>query len=209
MLKPILTFSAVLFLSACALAPVKQIPAEVRGHQRVNFFAGGQTVAAFKAVGRMNDFELEGVLRIQKIGEEDFDIKVLSGGSYRVLHANVTPQGIAYLYLFPEADTGLARGRINQLLNLLVSDPGAYQNVRLKGKELTVTYEGKDAKTRLLYQTDQVYPYAAKTITLLNTADLFYSQYAPANAQGDVQVPHELIYKDGNIELELALISLK
>ena len=209
MLKPILTFSAVLFLSACALAPVKQIPTEVRGHQKVNFFAGGQRVAAFKAVGRMDDFELEGVLRIQKIGEEDFDVKVLTGGSYRVLHANVTPEGIAYLYLFPEADTALIRGRINQLLNLLVSNPGEYKNIHHKGSDLIVTYENKNAKTRFSYRTDQIYPSAAQTITLLNTADLFYSQYAPADAEGDVQVPHKLIYKDGKIELELTLISLK
>ena len=209
MLKPILTFSAVFFLSACALAPVKQIPTEVRSHHKVNFFAGGQKVAAFKAVGRMNEVELEGVLRIQKIGEKDFDVKVLTGGSYRVLHANVTPEGIAYLYLFPEANSSLVRGRINQLLNLLVSDPGEYKGLRSKRNEIIITYENKDAKTRLLYQTDQSYPYAAQTITLLNTADLFYSQYAPSDGEGNVQVPHELTYKDGKIELELTLISLK
>ena len=209
MLKQILTFSAVFFLAACATVPMKQIPPEVRNHKKVTFFEGDKTLAAFKAVGRMDDFELAGVLRLQKIGPEDFDVKVITGGSYRVLHANVTPEGIAYLYLFPEADTSLVRGRINQLLNLLVSDVGPYQRIRQKGNEITITYNGKDAKTRLLYQQDQTYPFAAQTITMLNTADLFYREYAPADAESEWQVPHELIYKDGKIELELTLLSLK
>ena len=209
MLKQILTFSAVFFLAACAALPVKQIPPEVRAHKKVNFFVADKTVAAFKAVGKMNGFELEGVLRIQKIGPEDFDVKVITGGSYRVLHAQVTPEGIAYLYVFPEADTSLVRGRINQFLNLLVSDLGVYEKQRRKGQELTVTYAGKEAKTRLIYNNNETYPSAAQTVTLLNTADLFYDEYAPADSDGNVQIPHELIYKDGKIELILTLISWK
>ena len=209
MLKQILTFSALLFLAACATAPVKQIPAQVRNYKKVNFFATNKTVAAFKAVGRMNDLALEGVLRIQKIGPEDFDVKVLTGGSYRVLHAQVTPEGIAYLYLFPDADTPLVRGRINQFLNLLVSDVGTYAKMNHKKTTTTITYQGKDAKTNLIYGEQSIYPQAAQTVTLLNTADLFYNEYAPADEEGSVQIPHELTYKDGKIELALTLISLK
>lgn len=209
MLKQILTFSAVFFLAACAGLPTKQVPAEVYTHKKVDFFVAEKQVAAFKAVGRMDDLQLEGVLRIQKIGPEDFDIKVLTGGSYRVLHAQVTPEGIAYLYLFPQADTSLIRGRISQLLNLLVSDPGVYQTMRSKKQQTAITYQGKDVKTRLIYEEGQPYPVAAQTITLLNTADLFYGQYAPADADGILQIPHELTYKDGKIELNFTLISLK
>lgn len=209
MLKQILTFSAVVFLAACASTPVKQIPLEVRGHKKVNFFVSEKTVAAFKIVGRMDDFELEGVLRIEKIGPEDFDIKVLTGGSYRVLHAQVTPEGIAYLYVFPEADTSLVRGRISQFLNLLVSDLGMYRRMHHKKNELTITYVGKDAKTQLRYPDDSVYPQSAKTITTLNSAELSYHDYIPIDAEGTLQIPHELTYKDGKIELGMMLISLK
>jgi len=209
MLKQILTFSAVLVLTACATAPVKQIPAQARAYKKVNFFTADKKVAAFKATGSMNDLSLEGVLRIQKIGPEDFDVKVLTSGSYRVLHAQVTPEGIAYLYLFPDADTPLVRGRINQFLNLLVSDLGTYSNMRRKGGNTIITYQGKEAKTRLIYGEQSVYPQAAQTATLLNTADLFYREYAPADEEGIVQIPHELIYKDGKIELTLTLIRLK
>lgn len=209
MLKQILTFSAVLFLTACAMAPVKQIPVEVRGHKKVNFFVNAKTTAAFKIVGKMNDFELEGVLRIQKIGPEDFDVKVLTGGSYRVLHAQVTPEGIAYLYLFPEADTSLVRGKISQFLNLLVSDIGAYAKMHRNNSEISVTYKNKEAKTKLVYEGGEVYPRSARTITALNSADLFYLGYAPIDADANLQIPHELIYKDGKIELDMVLISLR
>ena len=209
MLKQILTFSAVLFLAACAIAPVKQVPAQARNYKKVNFFTNEKKVAAFKTIGRMNDFELEGVLRIQKIGPEDFDVKVLTSGSYRVLHAQVTPEGIAYLHLFPEADTALVRGRINQFLNLLVSDLGTYSKMHRKGGNTTITYQGKDAKTNLIYGEQDIYPQAAQTVTLLNTADLFYREYAPADEEGITQIPHELIYKDGKIELALTLVSWK
>lgn len=209
MLKPILTFSAILFLAACTSVPVKQIPTEVRSYKKVNFFAADKTVAAFKIVGRMNDFELEGVLRIQKIGPDDFTVQVLTGGAYRVLQATVAPEGIAYHYLFPEADTPLVRGRVNQFLQLLVNDIGVYKRYRIKDGHTMIMYNGKDAKTRFLYQNGVPYPYAAQTVTLLNTADLFYNHYMPVDADGYVQIPHELVYKDGNIELELTLISIK
>ena len=71
------------------------------------------------------------------------------------------------------------------------------------------TYQGKEAKTNLIYGEQDVYPLAAQTVTLLNTADLFYREYAPADEEGGLQIPHELTYKDGKIELALTLISWK
>ena len=101
------------------------------------------------------------------------------------------------------------RGRINQFLNLLLLEPGVYQRSRSEGKKLMVTYKNHAATVQLTYGPESVYPTSAKTITLLNKADLLYQEYAPSDAAGTQAVPHELVYKDGKLEMVLMLISLK
>jgi len=209
MIKHILTFSLAVWLCACAGGQLRQIPTEVRGHKKVDFFAAGHTQAGFRVVGKMNDMELEGLLIIKKIGAEDFDVSVVTGAAYRLMQATVTSQGIAYRYLFKDADTPLIRARISQLLNVLLTDPGVYQRRQVKKDQLSIYYKNAGATTRLSYRAEDIYPYAAQTSTLLNNADLWYNQYAPAQAEGDLQLPHEMVYKDGKIEISLMLVSLK
>ncbi len=209
MFKQISIFCAAVFLCACAGGQIKQVPTQVRATKKVDFFAGGATQVAFKVAGTTGDMGLEGVLVAKKIGDEEFEVSVMTAGAYRVMQATVTPAGIAYHYLFKDADTSFARGRINQFLNLLLADVGVYQRYRAETDNFLVTYKNKNSSVRLMYKSAQTYPYAAKTITMLNTADLFYNEYAPADDSGRVQVPHELIYKDGNMEVTLTLISLK
>jgi len=208
MLKKILTFSAAFVLCACATPRVKQLPTQVREHKQVDFFAGGAQQAAFKVVGQLSEAYLEGVMLVKKIGDSDFEVQVLTGGTYRVLHATVTPVGTAYKYLFPDVDKPLVRGRIEQFLNLLLLPPEEYKNYASSKTQFTITYKGKDATQRFMYAPGATYPFAAKTITLLNTADLTYADYAPADTEGIVQVPHQLVYKDGNITLDMQLIGL-
>ncbi len=209
MLKPIVTFSLAVLLCACAGVQTKQIPPQVRATKKVDFFASGHTQAAFKVVGVLSEAEVEGVLVIKKIGEEDFEVSVLTGGAYRVLQATLTPEGIAYQYLFPDADTPLVRSRISQFLNLLLLEPGVYQRSRTEGKKLVVTYKNHAATIQLTYGSESVYPVSAKTSTLLNKADLTYQEYAPSDSTGTRAVPHVLDYKDGKLEMMLTLISLK
>ena len=209
MLKQILTFSVAFLLCACATGPLKRPQAEASVHKKVNFFAAGHSQAAFKTVGTLNEAGLEGVLVVKKIGEDDYEVTVMTGGAYRVLQATVTPQGIAYRYLFPEVNTALVRGRISQFLNVLLLDPGLYQRKRVQDDQVILSYKGTDATVRFFYNRAEEYPFAAKTSTLLNTADLLYREFAPADADGQMLVPHELVYKDGKIELTLTLISLK
>ncbi|MBO5911496.1 MAG: hypothetical protein J6Q05_04845 [Elusimicrobiaceae bacterium] len=209
MLKQILTFSCVLLLCACATVRVKQVPAEVRALQKVDFFAEGKTQVAFKVTGSMDGMMTDGVVTAKKIGEEDVEIVLLTGGLYKVMHAIVSPEGVAYRYLFKDVDNGVVRGRITQLLDLLFSAPGTYAGSRTKNGQTRVTYQGPRAKEIFIYEGGATYPVAARTVTALNGADLVYGDYMPISADGTVSVPHELVYKDGKIVLELNLISLR
>ena len=209
MFKRILTFSLAVLLAACAGGRVKQIPADVRDYKRVDFFTQGRTQVAFKVTGQMNEDYMEGVLRIKKIGEQDFDVVLMTSAAYRLLHAIVSPEGVAYRYVFKEADTAPARARVSQFLNLLVSDPGFYKSRRIKDDTVTITYQGRDAKEKFFYRKGEFYPYAAQSAVLLNTGDLSYEEYAPFDADGTEEVPHMLIYKDGGVTLDLTLISLR
>jgi len=209
MLKQILTFSMAFLLAACSVHSMKQIPPQVRDYKKVNFFTAGHKQVAFKAVGSMNGNDLEGVLQIKKIGEEDFEVLLMTGGAYRVMQAIVTPEGIAFSYLFKEVDNVLVRARIAQFLNLLLLDIGTYEHTNVAKTQTTVTYKNQSAKTKLYYQTGAVYPYKAQSSVTFNMADLDYDQYAPASADPDVQLPHLLVYRDGRVTLELTLISLR
>ena len=210
MFKQILTFSMVLLLAACATTRVAQVPTQVRNLKKVNFFAEGKKQAGFKVTGTMDDMMTDGVVTVKKIGEEDFEVVLLTGGLYKVLHAIVSPEGVAYRYLFKDVDTALIRGRITQLLDLLFTSPtdyaGASQN---KMGQTTLTYKGPRAKQTYTYEAGALYPASAWTITALNAADLLYADYMPISADGQIQVPHTLVYKDGKIVLELELISLR
>ena len=218
MYKTILTFSLALLLTACATARVRSVPQAVRAYKKVDFFQHHQKIA-FKASGELDANQLEGVLQIQKIGDEDFDVLLLTSGAYRVLHATLTPDGIAYRYLFKELDNSLVRGRINQLLYLLLTPPGTYERYKSTKDGVVVWYKNPHAKIKLTYPvsatgaetpaTHGAYPVTAHTVTALNTAVLRYGAYMPVTAEGDELVPHELVYEDGGVVLTLELISLK
>ncbi len=209
MLKQILTFSSVLLLCACATVGVKQIPAQVRNLQKVNFFAEGKTQAAFKVTGTMDGMMTDGVVTVKKIGEQDVEVMLMTGGFYKVMHAIVSPEGVAYRYLFKDVDNSVVRGRITQLLDLLFLPPGTYVKSTAKNGQTRVTYQGPRAKAVLVYEAGGIYPVSARTVTTLNGADLTYADYMPLSADGTVQIPHTLIYQDGKITLELQLISLR
>ena len=209
MFKQILTFSCALLLCACAGMSVKPHDSRIHNLKKVDFFAEGKQQAAFKVTGSMEGMQMDGVVTAKKIGEEDVEVTLLTGGLYRVLHAIVSPEGIAYRYVFKEVDNAVVRGRITQLLDLLFSQPGNFSHASTKKGLTTLTYKGPRAKETFTYQADNLYPSSARTLTTLNKADLTYGEYMPISADGEVQVPHELVYKDGKIILELQLISLR
>ena len=208
MRKQILTFSLALLLTACATGRIKQIPTGMRAYKKVDYFASHSRVA-FKVVGTLDGNALEGLMTVQKIGEDDFDVQLSTGGLFRVLYAIVSPEGVAYRYLFPDVDNAPVRGRITQFLNLLLQAPGVYQRSRVEKDRITVVYKNDTATLKFFYRPGETYPYSARTSTLINSADMTYDEYAPSTADGDEQLPHMLIYVDGKIRLDLTLISLR
>lgn len=207
MLKQILTFSGALLLCACATGGLRQQTAAYPDRP-VSFFVEGKTQAAFKVIGQMDGQATDGILTVKKTGEEQFDVALIAGGVYRVLSATVSPQAVTYHYLFSEVDNALVRARITQLLDLLCLAPGTYVQARSKNGQTRVMYKGPRAKTLYTYEGGK-YPVSAQTITTLNSAELTYSDYMPISADGEVMIPHELVYQDGKITLELQLISLR
>lgn len=203
--KLILTFSLAVLLCACATLRKTPVVTDLNHYQRVDYFAS-HTQGAFKVTGTLNDFSTDGVLVVKKLGEQDFQVSLLSAGMFQVLKAVVTPEGIAWEYLFKDVDNALVRGRITQLLDLLLM-PKNCRKISVKNGEAVITCNGVRTKERFYYADNQPYPVRAQTITALNTADLSYADYVPADADGGL-LPHHLTYKDGNITLYFTLISL-
>lgn len=208
MRKKLSVFLSLCLLAACSSVGVKQVPSAARGHKRVDFFSGGQTQAAFKVTVQLNDGYLQGVLRVKKVGAEDYDVLLLGEGAYKYMEALVSPAGVAYRQLFKDADTSVGRARIGQFLRLLLAEPGAFAGYRSKDGFDTLTYTNKDGKVRLKYPAGGEYPSLAVSSTLLNTAELAYDEYTPYGTNGE-EVPHVLVYRDGGVTLDMELISVK
>lgn len=209
MRKQLFILFSLCLLGACASFGVKQIPPQARGHQRVDYFSAGQQRVAFKVMAQLEDGYLTGVLRIKKIGPEDYDVLLMGDGAYKYMEAVFSSTGVAYKYLFKEADTALARSRMNQFLRLLLASVGTFDSYRVKDGLETLTYKNQDDKIRLTYPQGEAFPSKARSSTLLNTAELTYEQYTPYGTEGDLQIPHLLIYTDGNITVDLELISMQ
>lgn len=203
--KLILTFSLALLLAACATLRQTPVNTDLNHYKRVDYLNNHDQVS-FKVTGTFEDFSMDGVLIVKKLGESDFEVSLLSAGMFRVLKAMVTEEGIAWQYLFKDVDNALVRGRITQLLDLLLM-PKTCRKIGVKNGEAMVTCAGVRAKERFYYANNEEFPVRAQTITALNTADLAYADYVPADADGG-PLPHHLTYKDGKITLYLTLISL-
>lgn len=209
MYKKIILMFAACLLAACSTVGVKNIPSGARGHKRVDYFAGGRQQVAFKVVAQLSDGYLQGVLRVKKVGPDDYDVLLLGEGAYKYMEAVVSSSGVAYKHLFKDADTPFARGRINQFLQLLLADAGTFSGYRVKNGEEILTYKNKEGKTRLLYKEGATYPAAAESSTLLSKAELTYDEYAPVDADGALEIPHVAVYRVGGITLDLTLISVR
>ena len=168
---------------------------------------------AFKVVAQLSDGYLQGVLRVKKVGPDDYDVLLLGEGAYKYMEAVVSSSGVAYKHLFKDADTPFARGRINQFLQLLLAanviPPGTFSGYRVKNGEEFLTYKNKEGKPRLSYKEGAKYPSAAESSALLSKAELSYDEYAPVDADGALEIPHVAVYRVGGITLDLTLISVR
>lgn len=207
MFRKTVLFCSVLLLCACA--GVKQIPTHARTYKRVDFFNQGAALAAFQVTAQYKDQYWRGVLRVKKLDADSYDVLVLGDGAYKLLDAVVAPQGIAWRYIYPEGNKAVIRGRVEQFLNLLLLEPKAFKRISRQKSGVTVTYSGVGASWRYNYQEGNPWPQSVKTVTALNTADMTYAEYAPYGTDEDSYIPHMLVYKDGHLTLDMALIRLR
>ena len=203
--KLILTFSLAVLLSACATLHRTPVITDVNYYRQPDFFAG-YAQGSFEVKGTFEDLAMEGVLIVKKLGPSDYEVHLLSGGLFQVMKATVTPEGIAWQYLFKDVDNALVRGRITQLLDLLLM-PKRCKKAAAKNGEAVVTCDGIRAKERFYYAGNERYPVRAQTVTVLNTADLEYTEYTDAFAESG-PLPRYMTYRDGKITLYLTLFKL-
>ena len=179
--KLILTFSLAVLLSACATLHRTPVITDVNYYRQPDFFAG-YAQGSFEVKGTFEDLAMEGVLIVKKLGPSDYEVHLLSGGLFQVMKATVTPEGIAWQYLFKDVDNALVRGRITQLLDLLLM-PKRCKKAAAKNGEAVVTCDGIRAK------------------------DLEYTEYTDAFAESG-PLPRYMTYRDGKITLYLTLFKL-
>lgn len=208
MFKKTVLFLSICLLSACATLKVKPVPSELRAYQRPDFFSQGQTQAAFKLQANAKDNYVQGVMRVNRLGEDDFDVMVFGEGMYRVMNAVVTPEGVAYKFLMKPADTSAVRKRIDGFLTLFLYPPNQFVSARDKNGYKILTYGAPDGKARYFYREGETLPEKMIYDKFLGSATLLFAEYTPYGEEGEM-IPHLIIYDDGAINAEMTLISMK
>lgn len=206
MKKIYFVLAALCWLGACSTLGrgTGTCPAELAA--RPDYFAQGQKLAAFRLSARAHGYGLDGILQIKKIGEDAYSFTLFSAqGGLKLAQGTTTAQGTAYSYLMKEADSAAAQAKADVFLKVLLFPPHGAHRCRQSGEQVLVTYE--DGNTwHYSYAPGAAYPHSVVYKKVLGSARMSYDQYTPYETG---ELPHLLIYQDGALEAELALLTLK
>ena len=81
--KLILTFSLAVLLAACATLHKTPVITDLDHYKRVDYFQNNDG-GAFGVTGTFEDFSMDGVLVVKKMGASDFEVSLLSAGTHFV-----------------------------------------------------------------------------------------------------------------------------
>lgn len=178
-----------------------------RDLQRPSFFAQGQRLAAFKVRLEARGNVLDGVLQIEKTDVEHYDATLFaSAGGYKLMQAAVTPRGVDFLFVTPQADKAVVRAKADSFLTLFLFPPDTYKSCREKAALRSVTYAARDGASHYEYEAGADYPRAVNYRRKFGATHMRFGQYAPYD---EGHVPHYIFYQDGSVEAELILLTLK
>lgn len=173
---------------------------------RPDYFAQGQKLAAFRLAAHARGYGLDGILQIKKIEEDAYSFTLFSvRGGLKLAQGTTTAQGTAYSYLMKEAASAAVRAKADVFLKVLLFPPHGAHRCRQSGEQILVTYKD-DHTWRYSYAPGAAYPRSVVYKKGLGSARMNYGQYTPYETG---ELPHELVYQDGALEVELALLSLK
>lgn len=202
-----MSLAVMLLLSACG-GNMRSSGCAGADFRAPSYFSAGQKLAAFKMSAEAYGNRLEGILQIKKLDEGSFDVTLFAvAGGYKLVQAVVTGEGTAYSFLPEMADSAAARAKADAFLRVLLFPPAssARKSCRAKDGLNIVTY--KDAVTRrYAYAGGGSRPQYVTYKKTLGSAQLNFDQYAPYE---EGEIPHYLFYRDGKLEAELTLLTLK
>ena len=199
--------AVILFLSACG-GNLRRGGCSGADLRVPSYFSAGEKLAAFKIGAEAYGSRLDGVLQIKKLDEDSFDVTLFAAaGGYKLVQAVVTREGTAYSFLPKMADSAIARAKADAFLRVLLFPPvsSARKNCRVKDGLDIVTYKD-DVTRRYAYVEGGSLPQYVTYQKTLGSARLNFDQYAPYE---EGEIPHYLFYRDGKLEAELTLLTLK
>lgn len=177
-----------------------------RDWPRPSYFDQGQHLAAFKTVLQARSEVLEGILQIKQIASDTYDaVLFAAAGGYKLMQAQVTPQGAEFLFLTEVADRALVREKAASFLTLLLFPPSSYQTCREQETARVVTC-GSSPAAHYMYLPNQRYPASASIRKTFGTVHMSFEEYRP---YGQAMIPYKISYKDGALQADLLLIALK
>ncbi len=171
-----------------------------------SFFAQEQVLVAFKVEIEAGNNVLDGILQIKKLHPETYQAVLFSVvGGYKLMQAQVTPQGVSFDFIAPQADKTPVRTKASRFLLLLLFPPHQYQNCRESGGVRTVAYGGEGGGY-YQYVADAVYPQTLTYRGTFGTAHMSFNRYVSYKAGA---VPQQISYSDGAVQAEMVLFRMK
>ena len=172
---------------------------------RPYFFEQGEQLAAFYMQADLRGQRLEGVLQIKKQDEKTYLVDLFSAaGGYRIFQVELTRQNAQYLFMMPAADRAVVRSKTTQFLQLLLFPAQTEVGCRTTLDAHYVYY--KQPSMRYVYAPEQIYPNEVQKQKTFGHVHLNFAEY---ELYEDGQLPQQLHYQDGSVQLTLTLLRLK
>lgn len=205
MKKFLIVWAGLLFLGGCAGLGLKNF-CDAQHLQRPSFFTQGEYLAAFRVTLHAKGGQLPALLQIKKTAPSAYQaVLFATAGGYKLMQATVTDKKVNFDYITEMADIALVREKAASFLTLLLFPPSVYKSCREKDGQRSVTYD-TPFKATYLYMPGQIYPRSITYRKKFGTARMNFAQYAPDELSA---VPQYMYYKDGSVEADLVLLTLK
>lgn len=173
--------------------------------QAVSFFAHEEKLLAFRFQAHWKAYQLDGILQLKQLEKDHYEALVFSAaGGYRLLKATIGPKNIEYQFYVASADRAVLRAKLTRLFRSLLAVGNGPLQCRKNQSSQTASYGDKKIG-KYIYSAGDPLPAQLIYTKGWTHGYLIFQKYNMET----YKLPIELIYREGGVQIELFLVSVK
>lgn len=209
-MKRILTIACAMLVLGCATAAKKQNhAADAQNKKTPLYFAGGESVGAWRARVLFKEMRFDGALLIQQLSSGAFNVKIMGPMGSRLADGVYADGKMKFDYIFPDFDSNAVKARLEKFIALLILPPGETLRVKNRGEGIIEVFRTAPTggRRKYSYKDENIYPHALA----LGGMVIDYSDYRARGEEEADAVPYVLAAKDSlsGMMIELSLLNLR